>query len=175
LPREGSRGKSRTPTKRELEAKVRELEEELQRKDERIGELTNRLAYLQAEVENLQKSFEKERRELLRFASESFLRRLLPVVDEFELALNSMRERHDDVVNGVRMIYDNLIRVLQAEGLQEIKAEGEMFDPYLHEAVDYVQEGGQEGRIVKVLLKGYRLEDRILRPSQVVVCRKGGE
>lgn len=174
MPKEGSRGKPRTPTKKELQAKIRGLQAEVKRKDERIEKLTNRLAYLQAEVENLQKRFEKERSEVLRLATEALLRRLLPVMDEFELALNSMKERDDDFINGVRMIYENFIKVLQAEGLQEIEAEGEIFDPYLHEAVDYVQ-GNQEGRIVKVLLKGYRLEDRVLRPSQVVVCRKGGE
>jgi molecular chaperone GrpE len=175
LPREGSKGKSRVPTKKELEATIRELRKELKGKEKRIEELVSRLAYLQAELENLRKRFEKEREDVIRSTSEDLVRRLLPVVDEFELALNSMRERNDDIANGVRMIYDNLVKVLQAEGLQEIEAEGKVFDPYLHEAVDYVEEGGGDGRIVEVLLKGYRMEGRVLRPSRVVVCRKGGE
>ncbi|MFQ5838127.1 MAG: nucleotide exchange factor GrpE [Thermoplasmata archaeon] len=176
MPKEGSKGKrSSGTTKKELEAKLTELREELSRKEENAEELLSRLAYLQAELENLRKRWEKERQEFIRFASTTIMKRLLPVVDEFELALNSMKKRDDDFVNGVRMIYDNLMKILQAEGLQEIKAEGELFDPYLHEALDYVEEGGGEGRIVKVVQKGYRLEDRILRPSQVVVSRREGE
>ncbi len=166
--------RSRGPTKKELEAELGSLRDELGKKSERVEELLNRLAYLQAEMENLRKETEKEKQDFLRFASASLLVDLLPVVDEFKLALMSMKDRDDEFANGMRIIHDNLIKVLEAEGLEEIKAEGEAFDPYLHEAVGFA-EGNEEGIVVEVLQRGYRMRDRILRPSQVIVVKKGGE
>ncbi len=176
MPKQASKAKrSRAVTKKELESQLRTLKEELKGKESRVEELLHRLAYLQAEVENLRKSNEREKREFSRYANAAFLKRLLPVVDELELALTSMKDRDDDFVNGVRMVYDNLMKALEAEGLEEIGAMEGMFDPYLHEAVGYVEGKEKEGRVMEVLQKGYRLQDRILRPSQVLVSRGGGE
>ncbi|MCJ2520577.1 MAG: nucleotide exchange factor GrpE [Candidatus Thermoplasmatota archaeon] len=173
MPKERSDAKmSRRPTKKQLESDLKDMQRELSGKEERIDELSSRLAYLQAELENLVKRSEKERRETRRFATEALVKHILPVVDEFDLALKSMKDRDDEFGSGVRMIYENFIKVLQSQGLQDIEAEGEAFDPYLHEAVAYVEEGGANGEIVEVLQKGYRMDERILRPSQVVVCRK---
>ncbi len=176
MTKEGpKREETRRLTKKELEAKLAESQQQLGDKEKRIGELLNKLAYQQAELENLRKRVEKERQQLLRYASEAVVRNLLPIVDEFELALNSMKDRDDDFSSGIRMIYDNLMKLLRTEGVKEIEADGMMFDPYLHEAVSYVEGAEGDGKVVRVLQKGYRLEDRILRPSQVVVSRKGGE
>ncbi len=162
-------------TKKELESRLKDAQKDLKGKEKRVGELLNKLAYLQAEAENIRKSSEKERQEFARYASARILKKLLPIVDEFELALTSMKDSDDDFLVGVRMIYENLVKVLQAEGLEEIAAQDEVFDPYLHEAIGYVEGTGKEGRVVEVLQKGYRLQDRILRPSQVVVSKSGGE
>lgn len=167
--------RSSTPTKAELEASLEQAAEDLREKEARLADLTDRLSYLQAELENLRKAAEKERREVLRRATERLMLELLPVVDEFDLALKTMKGRDDDVGSGVRMIREHLLRVLQREGLEEIPADGEEFDPYVHEAVAYTPDGARDGVVVEVLLKGYRTQDRILRPSQVVVCRKEGE
>ncbi len=176
MPKGGSKAKRpKAPTKKELESSLKKLRRELGEKEDRIDELLNRLAYLQAEIENLRKDFEKGRLKTVRFATEGLVRSLLPVMDEFDLALKTMKDRDDDIESGIRMIHENLLGVLQSEGLQEIEAEGETFDPYVHEAVAYVEDGESDGDIVDVLQKGYRMEDRILRPSQVVVCRKEGE
>lgn len=167
--------RSKVATKKELELRLKDLQEELKGKESRVEELLSRLAYLQAETENLKKSTEKERRDFLRYSNATMLKKLLPIIDEFELALTAMKDRDDDFVTGVRMIHDNLMKTLQAEGLEEIEARDGMFDPYLHEAIGYVEGEEKEGTVVEVLQKGYRLQDRILRPSQVVVSKSGGE
>ncbi|MFQ5986951.1 MAG: nucleotide exchange factor GrpE [Thermoplasmata archaeon] len=160
----------------EVEEKPAKASETPEDPEKRIEDLENRMAYLQAELENLQKRAARDRVDLLRFASEGVLRQLLPVVEEFELALDALRDREHDLTEGLRMVYENLMKVLQSEGLQEIEADGQAFDPYLHEAVDFVEaEDEDEGRVVEVVHKGYRLDAKILRPAQVIVNRKGGD
>ncbi len=169
------RKRSKGPTKKELESDLKDLKRELEQKEERVEELVNRLSYLQADLENIRKSHERERRETLRYATQGFIQEILPILDEFDLALKSMKDMDDDFGSGIRMIYAHILKALQSEGLEEIPAEGRDFDPYVHEAVAYVEKGERPGAIVEVLQKGYRMRDRILRPSQVVVCRKEGE
>ncbi len=140
----------------------------------RLADLQNQMAYLQAELENQQKRAIKERVDLLRFASEGVLRQILPVLDEFELAVGVLAERGDDLADGLRMVTENLMKILRSEGLQEIEADGQPFDPYLHEAVDFV-EAEHEGRVVEVVTRGYRLDTKILRPARVIVSKKEGE
>lgn len=154
---------------------AQEEETSLRGKEARIEELLQRVAYLQADLENLQKRMERERTELVQTASEGLLRRLIPAVEEFELALESLSDRDDEWVGGLRMVYEKLASVLEAEGLQVLDPDGESFDPYLHEAVEEVAAAEEAGRVVEVRQKGYRLAHKVLRPAQVVVARKEGE
>lgn len=170
----GRAGKAPRREARETETHAAQLEEELQGKVQRIEELRNRMAYLQADLENLHKRMERERSELVQVASEDLVRRLLPVVEEFELALEAVRDREDEGAGGFRMVYENLMKVLREEGVQVLDPQGEPFDPYLHEAMDRV-EGEEEGRVAEVRRKGYRLARRVLRPARVVVTKKGGD
>lgn len=117
---------------------------------------------------------DKERTDLVRRASEGLIRRLLPVMEEFEMALDSLRDREDEWVGGLRMVHENLLQALREEGLQVIHPEGEAFDPYLHEAVESV-DGDEDGQVVEVRKKGYRLAHRVIRPAHVVVSKTGGE
>ncbi len=163
------------PTKKDLQSTLQKVQEELQAKEGRLDELTSRLGYLQAELENVRKAGERERQEVVRHATQDLLRDLLPVVDELDLALKTMKGRGDDLEDGVRMIRENLLKVLRGQGLEEIPALDEPFDPYVHEAVAFTADGARDGAVVEVLLKGYRTRDRILRPAQVVVCRQEGK
>ncbi|MFQ5986373.1 MAG: nucleotide exchange factor GrpE [Thermoplasmata archaeon] len=162
------------PESTDVEAEPEDAAEAPEDPEQRIADLQNQMAYLQAELENQQKRAAKERVDLLRFASEGVLRHLLPVLEEFELALEAFADPEDDLAEGLRMVYENLMKTLRSEGLQEIEADGNAFDPYLHEAVDFV-EAEDEGRVVAVVHKGYRLDTRILRPAQVVVSKKEGD
>ena len=109
----------------------------------------------------------------MKFAHEVLLSRLLPVVDEMDAAVAALEGKAGE---GVRMVRDNLVKMLQEAGLQEIAAKGRVFDPYEMDAVEQVPDREMKDGVVKsVVRKGYRLHDRILRPAQVVVVKNRGE
>ena len=144
--------------------------EDLRREKE---ELLTKMKYLQAEFENYRKRVERDAEIVVKFAHEALLARLLPVLDEMDVAVETLE---GEAGKGVRMVRDNLSRALGEAGLQEIPAVGMPFDPYLMDAVQQVSERDSKDGIVKeVLRKGYRLNDRILRPAQVIVVRNQGD
>lgn len=122
----------------------------------------------QADFINYKRRTEQEKEGIGRFANSMLVVNLLPVLDDLERALDSIS---DDIelgwVDGIRLIERKLRGILESQGLSPIKALGEPFDPYLHEAVR--QDKGKEGIVVEELQKGYKLYDRVIRPSKVVV------
>jgi molecular chaperone GrpE len=131
-----------------------------------------------ADYQNLKRRAEKEREEYGRLATAALVINILPLLDDLERALTSVDIRLAGLtwVDGIRLIYRKFQAVLEAAGVSEIKAEGETFDPNLHEAVMYGE--GEEGKVVSEVQKGYRLGDRVIRPAMVVVGKKteaGGE
>ncbi|HYS73354.1 MAG TPA: nucleotide exchange factor GrpE [Thermoplasmata archaeon] len=141
---------------------------ELRREKE---ELLTRLKYLQAEFENYRKRAERDTETILKFAHETLLARLLPVVDELDAAVARLEGTAGD---GVRMVRDNLLKALREAGLQEIPARGLPFDPYLMDCVQRVRDkDSKEGVVKEVVRKGYRYHDRVVRPAQVVVNGEG--
>lgn len=136
-------------------------------------ELLTRLKYLQADFENYKKRAARESEAVTKFAHELLLARLLPVLDEFDAA---MAHLDGQAAEGVGMVRENLRKVLQDAGLQEIPAEGRPFDPYLHDCVEQVADPeGEDGTVKDVVRKGYRVYERVLRPAQVIVIKNGGE
>lgn len=136
-------------------------------------ELLSRLKYLQAEFENYRKRTERDMESVVRFAHEVLVAQLLPVLDELDAAVASLDGPSGD---GIRLVRGNLLKALQDAGLQEIPAEGQAFDPYVHDCVQQVAvPGSAEGLVKEVVRKGYRLHDRILRPAQVIVIKNRGE
>ena len=136
-------------------------------------ELLTRLKYLQADFENYKKRAARESEAVTKFAHELLLARLLPILDEFDAA---MAHLDGPAAAGVAMVRENLRKVLQDAGLQEIPAEGRPFDPYLHDCVEQVADPEREDGTVKdVVRKGYRVYERVLRPAQVIVIKNGGE
>lgn len=123
----------------------------------------------QADFINLRRRNEQERDEVTKFANATLLLSLLPVVDDLERALASVSPKLAGMtwVDGIRLIYRKLQATLEAQGLSEIKAVGEPFDPHIHEATMYGD--GEEGIVVEELQKGYKLHDRVIRPTMVVV------
>lgn len=131
-----------------------------------------------ADLANLRRRMHKEVDEARRRAIEGLAAELLPVIDNFHLALGAKSQAdasqgHIDpaaIVDGLRMVKSMLEGVLERHGLSEIQSEGAAFDPNVHEAVGVDNSGGAEpGRVVTVMARGYRLGDRVLRPSRVVV------
>jgi molecular chaperone GrpE len=123
----------------------------------------------QADFINYKKRAEQEKQELSKFANLVLILNLLPVLDDFERAFSSIpaSTKKHSWLDGIKLIERKLWAILEAQGLSPIKALGEPFDPTLHEAVR--QDKGQEGIVIEEIQKGYLLEDRVIRPSKVVV------
>ena len=125
-----------------------------------------------ADLENYRKRMIREKEEAIRFANAGLLEKLLPILDNFELGLEAARgdESAKGIVNGFAMIHRQLGDFLQASGLQPIDAVGQPFDPKLHEALGHESDPAQaEGVVLRQLRRGYRLADRLVRPSSVIV------
>jgi molecular chaperone GrpE len=125
-----------------------------------------------ADYQNLKRRAEKEREEYGRLATAALVINILPLLDDLERALQGVDIRLAGLtwVDGIRLIYRKFQAVMEAAGVSEIKAEGETFDPNVHEAVMYGE--GEEGKVVAEIQKGYRLGDRVIRPAMVVVGKK---
>lgn len=123
----------------------------------------------QADFINYKKRTEQEKKEMVEFANSMLISSLLPIIDDLERAFISLPSQLMGFswIDGVRLIYNKLKAILEAQGLTEIKAKGEPFDPYLHEAV--TRQEGEEGKVIEEVQKGYKLENRVIRPSLVVV------
>lgn len=123
----------------------------------------------QADFINYKRRSEQEKEEISKFANATLILNLVPILDDLERAFTSIPPRLAKLtwVDGIRLIERKLKANLEAQGLSQIKAQGEPFDPRLHEAVRY--DNGKEGIVLEELQKGYKLHDRVIRPSMVVV------
>ena len=123
----------------------------------------------QADFINYKKRAEQEKKETVEFANSELILNLLTVVDDLERAFVSLPPRlsKSSWIEGIELIHNKLKGILETHGLTEIKAKGKPFDPRLHEAV--MHQEGDEDIVIEEIQKGYKLQDRVLRPSQVIV------
>ena len=123
----------------------------------------------EADFANFKKRNEQERNEFIKYAGSAFICNLLPVLDDLERALASAPPEiaESEWIKGINLIQRKLVNTLENQGVVEIKARGEDFDPRYHEAV--AQCPGEEGKVIEVARKGYQLFDRVLRPASVIV------
>jgi molecular chaperone GrpE len=123
----------------------------------------------QADLENYIKRAEQEKSELAECANRILILDLLPILDDFERAFVSLPVEFDEQnwTEGVKLIYNKAKAVLETQGLAEIRAKGECFDPCWHEAAGHLE--GEEGIVVEEIRKGYKFRDKLLRPSMVMV------
>ncbi len=127
------------------------------------------LQRLKAEFDNYRKRMEKEKQELAEYVRGNLIRELLPILDDFERLLEAESDAQK-LKEGARMIYSNLLSVLGKYGLEAFAAEGEHFDPNIHEAVAVAPTSReQDGKIVSTWQKGYRIKDRVIRHAKVQV------
>lgn len=124
-----------------------------------------------ADYKNFKRRVEIERSELIRSASSALLLKLLPVMDDFERAIANIPPEIAETAwwGGTQLIAHKLRTILESEGVTAIAAVGQDFDPNFHEAVLYEEALGQDGKVIEELQKGYKLGDRVLRPSMVKV------
>jgi molecular chaperone GrpE len=142
--------------------------EELEAEATKWKEVSLRTA---AEMDNLRKRTAREREEAIRFANQRLLEDLLPVIDNFEMGMQAAAQDEKSMIFiGMDMVRRQLHDFLSNQGVEEIPTEG-MFDPNLHDAVAQEESAGEDGRILRVTRRGYRLRDRLLRPASVVVSK----
>ena len=160
----------RKPSRTELEQQVSTLEERAalleKERDERLDDL-KRVA---AEFDNYRKRAARDQQSLVARAHERLVKELLPVLDDLSRALEAA-EQHEEakLEDGVRLVHRQLSDVLTKDGLTEIETDG-AFDPHVHEALLSQPSDQDEGSVLEVVQKGYRLGDRVLRPARVVVA-----
>lgn len=129
----------------------------------------------QAEIDNLKKRYQKEQQGLVKFANESLIKQLLPVVDNLEKAITHSQDEDsiEAIREGVDLTLKGLMDILQKAGVETVEAVGEQFDPNFHEAVSEMADDGiKPGAVIKDLQKGYTLHQRLIRPSMVIVNKK---
>lgn len=132
----------------------------------------NRLLRTLADMENLRRRVRKEQEDLAKYASLKVIENLLPALDNFERALSVDKETVtvESLLQGVNMVYRQMVQVFEQEGLQKMEAQGQPFDPHKHQAVMQADDPNYEpGIVVEELQKGYIFKDRVVRPAMVKV------
>ena len=150
---------------------IQEKEDKITQKDQEIEQYKEQILRLQADFENFKKHTEKQLSEKIRNANEELIKKIIDSYEDLERALKSGKS--DDLQEGVDLIHQNLKKVLEGEGLEEISAEGEKFDPYKHEALmAEAHDDFANGEIIEELCKGYTLNSKVIKYSKVKVCKK---
>lgn len=161
--------------KQEKNKQDQKLAKELADLKDKNKDLEDKYLRSEAEIQNMQNRYTKERAQLIKYESQSLAKDILPAMDNLERALSV--EADDDVSKqlkkGVQMTLDALVKAMKDHGVVEIEADGVKFDPTLHQAVQKVaaENDDQKDHVVQVLQKGYQYKDRTLRPAMVVVAQ----
>ncbi len=134
-------------------------------KDTRHEELENQLRRTLADYQNLERRIEEERKLLSKLSAALLIEKLLPVLDNLENANVHLKDQ------GLDLVINQFRDVLTQEGVEEIETEGMEFDPRFHEAIE-AEAGEKENMVSRVVTKGYKIEDKVIRPARVVVTRK---
>lgn len=156
----------------QLEDNVEELVQEEKKPAEDFKE---KYFYLAAEMQNMQRRFDKDKEDLLKYGSEKILKDMLDIVDNLERTLGFIKTDEDvkvkNIVVGIEMISKMFLDSLQKHGLKVIEALGAEFDPHFHEALaQQPAEGKKHMEVIEVHQSGYTLNDRVIRPAKVIVA-----
>lgn len=157
---------------RSLQKEVALLKEKNAQLENELAESKNQLARAVADLENVRRRARKEKEDVLKYAPVPLVESLLPVLDNFERALDAAEVREEDkgLLDGVEMVYRQLLQALSDAGLSLVEAVGVPFDPHVHNAVMQVDSDDYEsGIVVEELQSGYRFRDRVIRPTMVKV------
>lgn len=149
----------------ETTAKIAELQAKL-------DETENKMLRTQADFDNFRRRTRLDQEAAQKYRAQSIVSDILPALDNFERALQieANNEQTKSLLQGMNMVYNQLVQALQNEGVETIKSVGEPFDPHLHQAVMQVEdENFEPNTVVEELQKGYKLKDRVIRPAMVKV------
>lgn len=156
----------------EAQAPVEEADDKLAELQKKYDAMEDSFLRSQAEIKNIQMRNQKEQANLLKYDGQSLAKDVLPVLDNLERAL-AAEATDESLKKGVQMTYDHMKHALEDHGVKEIEAQGQAFDPTIHQAVQTVAVDGDQkaDTVVQVFQKGYYLKDRVLRPAMVVVAQ----
>jgi molecular chaperone GrpE len=175
-PGDGFEEKRAGATEQKTTATLEQPQEaEIKKVREERDNLFDRLARLQAEFDNYRKRAAKESADFREYAVADAARNLLPVIDNLSLALKNAKASPEEFHKGVELIFKQLQDTLQKLNIQRIPAQGEAFDPRVHEAIEVVESDQvPDHHVLEELQPGYRIKDRLLRPAMVRVAKKAG-
>jgi molecular chaperone GrpE len=161
--------------KKKKDELIEELKKSLEEKDEANKALQEKMLYFQAEFENFKRLKNKEKQDVLKFGNETLIKELLPVLDNLERALDHASNTEDfkSIHEGVKIIANEFLKVLERSGIERVEALGKKFDPNFHEA--FLQEEKDDiepDTVVTEVQKGYILNGRLIRPSMVAISKK---
>jgi molecular chaperone GrpE len=160
------------PAKEQLDeaAEERVQEDPLAAAEAKAQQHLDDLKRLAADFDNYRKRVARDQAALSARAAERLVKELLPIVDDLKRALEAAEEHEEaKLEEGVRLVHRQLASVLERQGLAEIETDGK-FDPHVHEALLSQPSEADEGSVIEVIQKGYRLGDRVLRPARVIVA-----
>ncbi len=149
--------------------KDKKSENDLQKQ---LEENSDQLKRLQAEFENHIKRAEKERSETIEMANANLIKKLLPVIDDFENTIKHLE--NNEVKEGIQIVFNNFMNVLEQAGLKEISCK-DVLDPFKHEVMQKETSKKPEGTIIKEVQKGYTLKEKVIRCSKVIVAKNDTE
>ena len=153
----------------EIDALAKQLAEE----KEKVEKEKKEYLFLMAEFDNFRKRTIKEKSDIIRNASESAMKGLLPIVDDFERGIEANRSSDDPqaIREGMELIYNKLVKYLEQNGVKPIESNGAEFNPDMHEAIAMVpvEDESQKGKVIDTPTKGYTINDKVLRHAKVAV------
>jgi molecular chaperone GrpE len=166
---------TRSARKNEL---IEQLRSELRKVNEQAKDCDDKYLRALAELDNQRKRSMREKEELQKYANERLILEILPVIDNFERAIDAGKQADNvaQMVDGVKMILKQLREILEKEGVAPFESLGEKFDPYKHEALLAIESKEHEPyTVLEEIQKGYTMKDRVIRPAKVTVSKKEEE
>jgi len=155
------------------EGKIERLEAELARREQELAEMKDQYLRALADLDNVRKRGRREKEEALRYGVTAIISEILPVLDNFERALEAAEQAGEEgpLVDGVAMVREQFLQLLEKRAIRPLEAAGKMFDPVYHDAVARVETADHpEGSVIEEVQRGYAMGDTVLRPSKVVVA-----
>lgn len=154
------------------EIKIEELQKRIEELEKESNEWKEKFLRKAAEFENYKRRTENDQLNLLNYAAESFIKKILPIVDDFERSLEHINDSNDyeKLKEGVQLIYNKLVKVLDEQGVKKIEAVGKPFDVHFHEALMQKADNSVPAHtVLEELEKGYMYKDKVIRHAKVVV------
>lgn len=155
--------------------KNKKKDSDKQEKKEKIKEnYLEDLQRLQAEFENYIKRINKEKEEFVKIATRNLVLKLINVLDDFRKVLEEIKKTDDkeEISKGIDMVFKEMNKIMEEEGVKVIEYLDKKFDPNFHEVIKYVESEKEEGTVIKEVQKGYLLNDKVLRPTKVIIAKE---